>query len=381
MEPHTPGLSKVEYLTIFGTFVYGYVAAQFFMGWGAMVYRRKKLTLSAEHLGWTILTFMLLIDIWWGSWLKGYNIAQNKLLFYLSMVSPLIFYLISTLLFPPFNLTENTNLNRYFERVRVPNYVLFVVLCFSFYANDAYLHEDAPLSDYISTTAAIALAATGLIFPSRWVHRLVLIAGCTVLFAHLIMINTFAKEEARIGDFTLTEYLIIFTAFIYGAAINNFFSGWASMFYNRGLIKMDVFYLGWTIVLFLLLMDVWWGQWAWESLVSRNVGTFILALVPPMSVYFLSVLAFPPFHEMQLQDQKIYFQEIRRGIYTLIAVLLATNFGLHFLSKGFVFGLTNIVRITAVGAAAGGIMMNTRSVDRALLITAFAMVIFHAIFH
>ena len=89
--------SPAEYLTTFTTFIYGYVATQFLAGWSSMITHRKSIILSKEHLCWTIFSFILLIDIWWTSWRKTEIIDTDNLIFYSTLITPLIFYFLSHL--------------------------------------------------------------------------------------------------------------------------------------------------------------------------------------------------------------------------------------------------------------------------------------------
>src|SRR5262245_1156625 len=106
--------SFVEYLSIFTSIVYGYAATRFLSGWSAIINFREQLFISKAHLAWTLLTFGLLIDVWWGSWMKGSQISRHVALYYLSLVSPLIFYIISVMLFPPLVGSAFFNLRAYF---------------------------------------------------------------------------------------------------------------------------------------------------------------------------------------------------------------------------------------------------------------------------
>src|SRR5690348_1531592 len=93
-------LSFAEYLVIFNTFVFGYVATQFFTGWSSVISQREKLIISVEHLAWTIFAFVLLTDIWWGSWAKTSRIVEHNYYFFVSLLSPIVFYFLSVFLFP-----------------------------------------------------------------------------------------------------------------------------------------------------------------------------------------------------------------------------------------------------------------------------------------
>jgi len=57
--------SRQEYLIIFIAFVYGFVAQEFFQGWGQLIRQTKKKDLSSisiYYISWTLLLFGLLIS-------------------------------------------------------------------------------------------------------------------------------------------------------------------------------------------------------------------------------------------------------------------------------------------------------------------------------
>ncbi len=130
-------MSNVEYLSIFTAFIYGYVATRFFSGWGAMINFRNSIKFSKEHLFWTLLIFGLLIDNWWGSWIKG-NFIDRNVLYYISLLPPLAFYLISVLLFPPLSDDRFLDLRKYFNSVKKRNYLILIGLFITFLVNDYF---------------------------------------------------------------------------------------------------------------------------------------------------------------------------------------------------------------------------------------------------
>ncbi len=92
--------SKVEHLSIFLTFLFGFVVAEFLKGWSDMLYSRSRTKFSLTHFLWTLLSFALLIDIWWGSWNQKALIAESLINFLLLLISPFAIYLLSVLFFP-----------------------------------------------------------------------------------------------------------------------------------------------------------------------------------------------------------------------------------------------------------------------------------------
>ena len=373
--------SKVEYLTIFATFIYGYVATQSFFGWGTMISHRKEIVFSREHLLWTILTFLLVIDIWWGSWLKGFHISRSRIYFYLSLVSPLIFYILSIIQFPPLG-RGHFDFNEYFTKARKYNYYIFILLCVSFYLNDVFLQDDPPASDYILNGIAIILATAGILIDKKNFQTAIVLLGCVTLTIHIFTLRTFDAAQYNIQNFSVTEYLTIFSAFIYGAVASRFFGGWGAFIFNRSNIRFSSIYIAWSIFIFILMMDVWYSQWDRERFLAMNIGNFLLSLTTPILFYFVSVVLFPKIREGASTDLYEYFDRNRKTLYLLLGMVLATNFVVaNVMEAGAtMFSSTNILRILSVVMAMIGIHYNRPKVDWIILGLAYLMIIFHAIF-
>jgi hypothetical protein len=373
--------SKVEYLTIFATFIYGYVATQSFFGWGTMIIHRKEIVISREHLLWTLLTFLLVIDVWWGSWLKGFHISRSRLFFYLSLVSPLIFYMLSILQFPPLDNHKDFNFKEYFARIRRYNYIIFILLCISFYLNDVFLQSKAPASDFILNSVAIILATIGILTKKSIIHTILVLLGCVTLTVHIITLKTFDPAQYNIQNFSVTEYLTIFSAFIYGAVASRFFGGWGSIIFNVERVKISQIYIWWSVFIFILLMDVWYSQWDREPYIAMNIGNFLLSLTTPILCYFVSIVLFPKIKAEAELDLVAYFHQNRKILYTLLGLILATNFAVaNLMEERDGFNSTNILRIASVGMAGVGIYYNRATIDRIILVMAYCMIAFHAVF-
>jgi hypothetical protein len=373
--------SKVEYLTIFASFIYGYVATQSFLGWGTMISHRKEIKFSYEHLLWTIMTFLLVIDIWWGSWLKGFHISSSRPYFYLSLLSPLIFYVLSTVQFPALENYRGFDFRDYFNTTRKYNYSIFILLLVSFYLNDVFLQDNPPASDFILTSVAIVIATAGLLTNQKPVHVAIVLMGCVTLTLHTLTLRTFDPAQYNIANFSVTEYLTIFTAIIYGAVASKFFGGWGSLVFHRAKVRISQLYIWWSIFIFILLMDIWYGQWDREQYIARNIGYFLLSLTTPTLCFFSAIILFPRIRAEGETDLALHFSLNRKILYLLLGLVLATNFLIaNIMSEHIVFGSTNVLRIMSVIMAGVGIYFNRPRVDWIILTLAYIMIAFHAMF-
>ena len=96
------GFTHIEYLTVFMAIIFGYVGAEYFQGWGALIKNRRHLKPYWQHTAWTIFAFLLFIQNWWGVWPRTKLINESIFFFIYALVPIFIFYLISVILFPDF---------------------------------------------------------------------------------------------------------------------------------------------------------------------------------------------------------------------------------------------------------------------------------------
>lgn len=110
------GFTHTEYLTVFSAIIFGYVGAEYFQGWGALIRNRNIIKVSWTHLAWTIFSFLLFIQNWWGIWPRIKYIDQSLFYFMYSLVPIFIFHLISVVLFPNFSKISKLDMRVYFYK-------------------------------------------------------------------------------------------------------------------------------------------------------------------------------------------------------------------------------------------------------------------------
>jgi hypothetical protein len=322
METPRDPFAYLEYISIFTAFIYGYVATRFFSGWSAMINFRHAIRFSKEHLAWTLLTFGLLVDVWWGSWIKGYTITKHVSFYYFSLLSPLIFYLISVIQFPPLSEDRFLDLRKYFMSMRKRHYLVFIALFFSFIISD-YFFKPLIASNYFFNASAIAFAIVGYFSRSKILHRFILAMAWMMLIVHIV--NQPAIASSAIDGFSLTEYLTVFIAFIYGFVASKFFSGWGMMITKFDRIRFSKEHIAWTLLAFGLLMDFWTGSWQRESYIALNINYFILSLTLPMSFYVVVAVSFPHVKNEERIDLRQFYHSHKKLIYVMMALAILCN--------------------------------------------------------
>jgi hypothetical protein len=371
--------SAAEYLTTFTTFIYGYVATQFLSGWSSIITHRKGITVSKEHLLWTILTFFLLIDIWWTSWRKAEDIANDNLLFYSTLITPFIFYFLSHLLFPDLDELLSHNLRTYLTPAFRKIMIAMVFLLISFVLSDQ-LFDKHPSQNIAFIAVGIGLTTMLIIKPAGlFLRRLVLAVAGILIIGHIYTLNNFHQPFSEVNGYSFQEYLTVFITFIFGFVAWRFLEGWGFIITHFKKLTTGYDYLPWTVLGFLLMMDIWWGSWGREQFLEQSILNFILALVVPILFYFFSAVAFP-------------LELMKRGFVRLNLFYFRNNrliclfFGLIILSNGLIaitmeeseiVSRENFFRAFAILLAMCGALSTRLLLHRLVLLGGYVAILLH----
>lgn len=367
--------SIIEYLSVFTAFIYGYVATRFFSGWSAMINFRQAIKFSGEHLAWTLLTFGLLIDVWWGSWIKWSDIRNHLPLYYLSLLSPIIFCLISIILFPPLSDDRFLDLRTYFNSMRRRNYLAFIAL-FVYFLIEDFFFETLVIADIYFNVLAIIFAVMGYFLNSRLMNRFILGVAWVMLIAHIAILPSITVTS--IDGFSLTEYLTVFIAFIYGFAASRFFSGWGMMITKFDRITFSKEHIAWTLLAFGLLMDFWMGSWEREGYIALNINYFILSLILPMIFYVVVAVSFPAVKNGEQIDLRAFYQSHKKLIYGLMALAIFINGVIaNTMEEISLINNENIFRMIGIGLALTAAFSQKQVMERIVLVLGWVTLIVH----
>ena len=108
------GYSRIEYLSVFISFLYALAISEFFVGWSRMVRNRSNLKFSTDHIIYTILFFWILIVNWYALWGRMPLLGSGFLYFILIIVPIALSYFAAVLMFP--DLDKGADLQSYFDR-------------------------------------------------------------------------------------------------------------------------------------------------------------------------------------------------------------------------------------------------------------------------
>ena len=148
-----------NYLIVFQSMFVSFVAVEFLVGWRRLIKNRKRYKICWLQLSWTILLFVLLVETWWGSWLRRNSIDNNFGCFALTLTSPAICYFVTAFLFPDGETNEShIDLGQHFNEVRVEFHLCLAALIFTYMIN-AVLLTDQALFGYENGLRALTIAS------------------------------------------------------------------------------------------------------------------------------------------------------------------------------------------------------------------------------
>jgi hypothetical protein len=187
------GFTHTEYLTVFSAIIFGYVGAEYFQGWGAIIRNRKNVSAYWQHTLWTIFAFTLFIQNWWGIWPRIAFINENIFYFFYSLVPIFLFYMISVILFPDFKKTEGmTNMQEYFyENSRYLFGLFSLYFVFTIVSSFVYPDIGNVLAQNLIRTFGVLLAAGAAYFhQNKVIHVAFLIIGYAALILFFFALPT-----------------------------------------------------------------------------------------------------------------------------------------------------------------------------------------------
>lgn len=178
------GFTHTEYLTVFNAIIFGYVGAEYFQGWGSLIRNRKNTKNYLPHILWTIFSFTLFIQNWWGVWPRIRLIDENIFYFFYSLVPICLFHFISVVLFPDFkNESEKVVMEEHFyDNTRIL-FGLFA-LYFVFTITSSFVYPDignVMIQNLIRSFGVILAGSAAYFSTNRKLHAVFLIIGYAAL--------------------------------------------------------------------------------------------------------------------------------------------------------------------------------------------------------
>ncbi len=182
--------SKVEHLTIFLTFLFGFVVAEFLKGWSDMFYKKDMSNFSLTHFLWTLFSFFLLIDSWWGSWTQKALIAESLINFLFLLLSPFALYLLTVFFFPNTDHIKSDETIEYQDIFMRNKKYIFLSFAAFFLSNMlvSFIFDDftEELRENIFRVIAVVFAIFAWKIHNHYFHKALIIISSILLIVNLI---------------------------------------------------------------------------------------------------------------------------------------------------------------------------------------------------
>ncbi|MCP4522309.1 MAG: hypothetical protein GY827_11565 [Cytophagales bacterium] len=114
-----------------------------------------------------------------------------------------------------------------------------------------------------------------------------------------------------IGDFSHTEYLVVFNTIVFGLIATEYFGVWGMLIRNKATVKFSWLHFLWTVFSFMILLQNWYGVWPRTKYITYNFLYFLFSLVPLLLYYLISVTLSPSTRDRNIDLEKHFFQQAR----------------------------------------------------------------------
>ncbi|TRX52022.1 hypothetical protein FNH22_22890 [Fulvivirga sp. M361] len=173
------GFTHTEYLIVFIAIIFGYVGAEYFMGWGSMLRNRAMIKRYWQHLLWTIFAFLVFMQNWWGIWPRTAMLNESIYYFLYSLIPIFLFHLLSVILFPDFKSHQKVDMKEHFYK----NARWFFTLLASYFITtiiSSFVYTDVGnvfMQNLIRGAGVILSLAAAYWNNTRLLHYILLIIG------------------------------------------------------------------------------------------------------------------------------------------------------------------------------------------------------------
>jgi hypothetical protein len=312
------GFSKAEYLITFLSIIIGFVVSAYFEGLGTILRRYQKFKNPLKYLFTANLTLFLLLIFWWNSWSRASLIVISIGEFLEIVPYAIIFYMITVVLFNGIH-DGGADLRIRFERYRTHFWLLLLI----------YFSYDLFSTDLFSLNlfrfGGLTICLIGLVASNRWIQNLLIIIGYATIISYLY-VDFHSSDSLNISDvgYSKVEHLTIFLSFVYGFVVTEFLKGWSRIMKTYRSAKISLIHLLWTLFTFLLLLDIWWGNWVLKSFIGASQFYYLLLMSKPFLLYMLTLYMFPRYSD-HVADYWDYFLVYKRFIFPVFALVLFGN--------------------------------------------------------
>lgn len=121
---------------------------------------------------------------------------------------------------------------------------------------------------------------------------------------------------------TRFEYITVLQSIVIAFAISELLSTWGGIVRNRRQVRIYWVHVGWSALVFLGLIQIWWGTWQYREVGFRSFPSLLLLLASPLTLAFAVFIFQPTFSESEPIDLRAQYEANRKWFFPLIALVL-----------------------------------------------------------
>lgn len=162
-------------------------------------------------------------------------------------------------------------------------------------------------------------------------------------------------------------YLSVLLSIVLGLGLAHLLSGAARLLRDHAHVRLHGPTLAWMAVLFLLHVQIWWTTFGLRDVAEWTFVTFLLVLLIPVLVYFLTFLLVPDVGGAQGVDLRADYYAGRRAFFGVLALVPVVSLVMDFTLSGRVYADADVgVRLGYVVLAGVGFVSAGERVHQTL---------------
>lgn len=285
-------------------------------------------------------------------------------------------YMISSLYFPDLSEGKITNLGSDSKFQRRQSAVLYFIL-YTFHLLRALLDNGR---FYTVAYFVIGMIVCVIVFYSRkrWIGQVTLVVAFVVISTYMANIPSYyGTENWSVENFSFSEYLVTFITFLYGFIVAKFLEGWTFFLKNRRIIRFNIEYILWTLLVFGTLVDFWWNLYNRTLPSSKGFGYFLLSLLLPIGFYLLASLLFEDNRVGALRSQNNFTRNHKLIFASFLGIFLVDFLDSVIIRSRAIVDIENLFILLTAILCSVAIARDGMLIQRSVLVLGWLLLLVH----
>ena len=158
------------------------------------------------------------------------------------------------------------------------------------------------------------------------------------------------------------SYLSVLLSIVLGLGVANLLTGFARVIQLRERLKIYWPVLLWAFTLVLIHIQTWWMMFGMQQRKEWTFALFMLVLIQPVLLFFLSALIWPDFDRDEALDLKANYYAQTRWFFGILVAILLFSLLRQFVLSGHLQNLPDFTFhiVGIIGFSGGAIFSNER---------------------